>query len=179
MSAATGLADREWPAALTPARRAGARSALGIADTERAIVLLADDPATADARRFVHLVGILALAGEAAVALVDHRSAHLDRAAAYTGAVGGRWRLVAYEGTPLDAAAAADAALWLPSGEFPAAGVVAEVVRLGVPVVTSPAAPLVELARAADGGPLYRAMDDSDRSLATALRQALRAGVGR
>jgi hypothetical protein len=88
------------------------RAQLGLRAGESALALLADPLAAGDARDFVHVLGVLALAGLNVVGLIHSGTPGLDRAARFTGLVGERWRIVVYNGSQLHAAAASQAVLW-------------------------------------------------------------------
>jgi hypothetical protein len=102
-----------WPThAPATARREAARAALGIDPDDRAVLMLCDPAEVGSARRFVHVLGVLSLAGVRVVGLMPAHAGHAARAHRFTHLVGHRWRLQAFEGPQLEAAAAADLCLW-------------------------------------------------------------------
>lgn len=160
------------------------RAQLGLRAGESALALLADPLAAGDARDFVHVLGVLALAGLNVVGLIHSHTPGLDRAARFTGLVGDRWRIVVYDGSQLHAAAASQAVLWhqgrtIPQGrplhphvQDAGLALAAMVLAAGIPVVTDDtplATPLALRAR----GRLAVTTNPEPRHIAGALWRVL------
>lgn len=113
---AAGVADVRTapPAAARPSElptRDDARRALGLDPSERLVALLADPPSLGDARRFVNLLGILAVAGCRCTGLVPAGSDQLRRAARFIRSTGRSWSLIPTRAPLPLALAACDIAL--------------------------------------------------------------------
>lgn len=104
-------ADPEPASPASEGERAVARCSLGIRDDEIAVLLLADHPALASARRFAFILGLLYTTGSRVVGLVTSGTGEIGRAVRFTRAHGHRWGLLVFEGDSLMALDACDIAL--------------------------------------------------------------------
>ena len=92
--------------------REAVRAELRIAPDEIAVLMLADPPGAGDARDAVALLGMMRFAGPRLVGLFDRRAMGFARAARFNQRFGRHWDMIAFEGSPLHAMAAADVVLW-------------------------------------------------------------------
>jgi hypothetical protein len=100
------------PLPIDPSRRAAVRAELGLEHDELAVQLLADPPAIASARRFVHAIGVLHVAGQRVAGLLPAGAREYDRAARFLRSFGYTWRVIPFEGPQAAALPAADLVAW-------------------------------------------------------------------
>jgi len=156
--------------------RAAARSALGIADHEAALLLASDRPGVGDTRRLAGLVGVLHLADFPTVGVACTRCDTFRRSARLLRGFGHGWDVIPLRPPPLTALAAADVVL-LDQGDtltadsgpgHPSGGVVFAAGAAGIPVVAVQS-PLVRRLL----GPLCDTLCAKDGSLPELARVAL------
>lgn len=133
-----------WFAGPVRSARAATRAALGLAEDETAVLLLADPPSLAHPQRFAHVLGIIEVSGRRCVGLVPDTLPRWSRAARYVRRFGFAWPFVRFQGAFLSALAAADVVVWQPhalpdDADSPRAGGAAlalAALAAGVPVVS-------------------------------------------
>ncbi|HRQ72302.1 MAG TPA: hypothetical protein PLU35_04655 [Phycisphaerales bacterium] len=125
----------------THADRANARHALELDDRDFVVALLADPPASGDARQFIFLIGLLDIAGTTICGLVDARSASLARARRFHARAQINWRLLVTRRPLPSLIAACDAAAVVARATDPHAqppvALIAAAHASGVPVVAA------------------------------------------
>lgn len=92
--------------------RDAVRAELRVKPDEISVFMLADPPGAGDARDAVALLGMMRFAGPRLVGLFDRRATGFARAARFNQRFGRHWDMIAFQGSPLHAMAAADVVLW-------------------------------------------------------------------